>query len=178
MMCDKPLVLHKMSPKDDLDEIYWGKGLTPIGEMILALHDNRICYLSFGGEKITNIDILKKTYPKANLQKDDDKIAPMLKNIFNDDPQTFEIIIKGTDFEVKVWEELAKIKRGTTVSYQDVAVAIGNPKAVRAVGTAVGNNPVSVLIPCHRVIRKGGDLGKYGGGLQNKVKLLRLENAI
>nr|CAI5865006.1 unnamed protein product [Callosobruchus analis] len=102
----------------------------------------------------------------------------MLEKIFSDDPHTIDVILKGTEFEIKVWEQLTKIKRGTTVSYEDVAKAISYPKAVRAVGTAIGHNPISILVPCHRVIRKGGDIGQYGGGIYNKIKLLRLEKAI
>nr|CAH7752035.1 unnamed protein product [Callosobruchus chinensis] len=178
MMSDKPLILHKMSPKDDLDEIYWSTGQTPVGEILLALYNNRICFLSFHKGSKQDFGDLKKRYPHARLQRDDLKIASMLENIFSNDPHTIDVTLKGTEFEIKVWEQLTKIKRGTTVSYEDVALAIGNPNAIRAVGTAIGHNPISILVPCHRVIRKGGDIGQYGGGMYNKIKLLRLEKAI
>ncbi|VEN48171.1 unnamed protein product [Callosobruchus maculatus] len=157
-MSDKPLVFHKMSPKDELNEIYWSTGQTP-----------------GSGRDIGNI---KKKYPHAHLQRDDCKIATMLDKIFSDDPHTIDVILKGTEFEIKVWEQLTKIRRGTTVSYEEVAKAIGNLKAIRAISRTIGRNPILILIPCHRVIRKRGDIGQYGGGMHNKIKLLRLEKAI
>ena len=86
--------------------------------------------------------------------------------------------MRGTAFQEKVWGELRKIPLGQTRSYADIAAAVGVPGAVRAVGTANGSNPVSVLVPCHRVIRSDGTLGGYGGGLSNKVKLLGAEKAL
>jgi AraC family transcriptional regulator of adaptative response/methylated-DNA-[protein]-cysteine methyltransferase len=83
--------------------------------------------------------------------------------------------VRGTAFQEAVWQELRKIPPGQTRSYADIAAAVGKPGAVRAVGTANGSNPVSVLVPCHRVIRSDGTLGGYGGGLDNKKKLLAAE---
>jgi AraC family transcriptional regulator of adaptative response/methylated-DNA-[protein]-cysteine methyltransferase len=85
------------------------------------------------------------------------------------------IDVAGTAFQEKVWKELRKIPAGETRSYAEIAAAIGHPKAVRAVGSANGDNHVCVLIPCHRVIRSDGSLGGYGGGLHRKVKLLAAE---
>jgi AraC family transcriptional regulator of adaptative response/methylated-DNA-[protein]-cysteine methyltransferase len=85
------------------------------------------------------------------------------------------IDVAGTAFQEAVWRELRKIPPGETRSYAEIAAAIGHPKAVRAVGTANGDNHVSVLIPCHRVIRSDGSLGGYGGGLDRKRKLLAAE---
>lgn len=81
----------------------------------------------------------------------------------------------GTDFQRKVWEELARIPYGATISYAELARKIRNEKAVRAVGTANGRNPLSIIVPCHRVIASDGSLGGYAGGLENKSKLLALE---
>jgi methylated-DNA-[protein]-cysteine S-methyltransferase len=83
--------------------------------------------------------------------------------------------LRGTAFQRKVWAELGKIPFGATWSYRELAERIGNPGAVRAVGTANGRNPVCILIPCHRVVRVSGDLGGYAGGLENKAFLLELE---
>jgi AraC family transcriptional regulator of adaptative response/methylated-DNA-[protein]-cysteine methyltransferase len=85
------------------------------------------------------------------------------------------IDVAGTAFQEAVWRELRKIPAGETRSYAEIAAAIGHPKAVRAVGTANGDNHVSVLIPCHRVIRSDGSLGGYGGGLERKKQLLAAE---
>jgi len=87
------------------------------------------------------------------------------------------IDVRGTAFQEAVWKELRKIPLGETRSYADIAAAVGQPQAVRAVGTANGSNPVAVLVPCHRVIRSDGSLGGYAGGLDRKRKLLAAEGA-
>ena len=91
------------------------------------------------------------------------------------DAPELPIDVAGTAFQEKVWQQLRKIPLGETRSYAEIAAAIGQPGAVRAVGTANGDNPVAVLVPCHRVIRSDGSLGGYAGGLPNKTKLLAAE---
>ncbi len=91
---------------------------------------------------------------------------------------TVPIAAKGTEFQLSVWQALLAIPYGETWSYQQIADFIGNPKAVRAVGLANGKNPVSVIVPCHRVIGKNGKLTGYAGGVERKQKLLELEQAI
>lgn len=88
---------------------------------------------------------------------------------------TIPLEVEGTSFQKRVWEELKRIPYGTTVSYRDVAMRIRNGKAFRAVGTANGRNPISIIVPCHRVIAADGTLGGYGGGLPIKTKLLEIE---
>jgi len=88
-----------------------------------------------------------------------------------------ELNIQGTDFQKKVWQELVKIPYGETISYGELAKRIGNPKASRAVGMANGKNPISIIVPCHRVIGKNGSLTGFGGGLEAKRTLLALEKA-
>ncbi|WP_394149979.1 methylated-DNA--[protein]-cysteine S-methyltransferase [Vibrio maritimus] len=84
---------------------------------------------------------------------------------------------KGTEFQSKVWEVLCSIPYGESISYQELANRVGNPKAVRAVGTANGRNPISIVVPCHRVIGKDGKLTGYAGGVERKLKLLELESS-
>ena len=88
--------------------------------------------------------------------------------------------LSGTDFQVKVWRELKKIKKGKVKTYKEIAMAINRPKAARAVANACGKNPLLITIPCHRVIRSDGNLGGYSGkgGIQKKLKLLIEENAL
>ena len=86
--------------------------------------------------------------------------------------------LHGTEFQKRCWQELLKIPYGETRSYADVARAIGNPSAVRAVGLANGQNPIAIIVPCHRVIGSDGSLTGYGGGLETKRKLLELEGAL
>ena len=87
----------------------------------------------------------------------------------------FRLFVRGTNFQIKVWEALLRIPEGMVLSYEDIATRIGHPKAVRAVGSAVARNPVSYLIPCHRVIRKLGEYGNYQGGPARKKALLAWE---
>lgn len=89
---------------------------------------------------------------------------------------SIDLLLKGTDFQQSVWRQLQKIPHGRTASYGDIARAIGNPKACRAVGLANGKNPVSIIVPCHRIIGSNGTLTGYGGGLWRKEWLLKHEN--
>ncbi|MFZ4715818.1 MAG: methylated-DNA--[protein]-cysteine S-methyltransferase [Bacteriovoracaceae bacterium] len=91
---------------------------------------------------------------------------------------TVPLDLEGTDFQQKVWKELSKISYGKTFSYKEVALKLKNEKAVRAVGTANGKNPICIIIPCHRVIAANGKLGGYSGGLEKKVELLKLEGSL
>lgn len=91
---------------------------------------------------------------------------------------SFEMDLRGSDFEVKVWNELLNIPYGKTISYQELAIRVGDIKSVRAVGLANGQNPIAIAVPCHRVIGKNGDLVGYGGGLERKIWLLEHEGAM
>ena len=109
--------------------------------------------------------VMRERFPKAEFQED-------VRIDISDMP----LAVSGTDFQVSVWKELLKIPCGETVQYQNIAQNIGRPKAHRAVGTAVGANPVSVLIPCHRVLPAGGGVGNYLWGSERKAALLNQEN--
>ncbi len=91
--------------------------------------------------------------------------------------EPLHLILKGTNFQIKVWEALTQIPFGRVVTYEDVAVQVGIPKATRAVGTAVGHKPISYIIPCHRVIRKNAEFGNYGSGPVRKKAILGWESA-
>lgn len=91
---------------------------------------------------------------------------------------SFEMELRGTDFQVKVWNELLNIPFGKTISYEELAIRVGNIKSIRAVGLANGQNPIAIVVPCHRVIGKSGDLVGYGGGLDRKIWLLQHEGAM
>ena len=128
-------------------------------------------------------DITLKNAVVTKLHPDD----PYMFNIFNQLTEYFNrerkkfsvpLDIHGTEFQKKVWQQLMQIPYGATISYQMLAENIGNPKAVRAVGKANGSNPVSIIIPCHRVINSNGKLGGYSGGLDIKEKLLELEGGL
>ena len=147
-----------------------------LGPLLVAATPKGICRLTFGEDERA----LRRRFPNADIRADDGTIAEWVEGVLTaiDRPEAapeLPIDVRGTAFQEKVWQELRKIPLGQTRSYADIAAAVGQPGAVRAVGTANGSNPVSVLVPCHRVIRSDGSLGGYGGGLPNKVKLLAAE---
>ncbi|MGH6658454.1 MAG: bifunctional transcriptional activator/DNA repair enzyme AdaA [Sphingomicrobium sp.] len=158
------------------ETIRWTRFDSALGPMLIATTAKGICRLTFDeGEKA-----LRRQFPNAAIVKDDGGLAELVSEVLTaiDAPaqaQDLPIDVRGTAFQEKVWQELRKIPLGETRSYADIAAAIGQPGAVRAVGTANGSNPVSILVPCHRVIRADGSLGGYGGGLPNKRKLLDAE---
>ena len=148
---------------------------SPLGPLLIAATDRGICRLTFGEDETA----LHRKFPNADVRPDDGTIAPWvaaaLAQIERPSDHQLPLDVRGTAFQEKVWAELRKIPLGQTRSYAEIAAAVGSPGAVRAVGTANGSNPVSVLVPCHRVIRSDGSLGGYGGGLPNKVTLLASE---
>jgi AraC family transcriptional regulator of adaptative response/methylated-DNA-[protein]-cysteine methyltransferase len=162
-------------------EIAYGYHATPFGECMLARTDRGICGLSFvqNDDRRPVFASLAHRWQNAKLIENPDATRPLIKRIFNPseekDSTTLHLVLSGTNFQIKVWEALIKIPMGAVVSYEDVAAHIGMPKASRAVGNAVGNNPVSFVIPCHRVIRKTAEFGNYGGGVARKLMILGWE---
>ena len=151
---------------------------SPLGPLLIAATDKGICRLTFGEDE----SALRRRFPNAEIRADDGAIAPWVEGALKairtpSQAPEVPVDVRGTAFQEAVWQELRKIPLGQTRSYADIAKAVGVPGAVRAVGTANGSNPVSVLVPCHRVIRSDGSLGGYGGGLENKKKLLAAEGA-
>lgn len=131
-------------------------------------------------ESISKIELLKDPIlPHIPLQESSliKKAYYELKEYFDKTRTSFTFALnpQGTDFQKKVWKQLCKIAYGETISYQEIAIAIGSPNAARAVGLANHHNPILIVIPCHRVIGKNGKLVGYGGGLDIKEKLLNLE---
>jgi AraC family transcriptional regulator of adaptative response/methylated-DNA-[protein]-cysteine methyltransferase len=162
-------------------EIAYGYHATPFGECMLAKTGRGICGLNFvqsGGRRPVFAD-LKNRWTNAKLVEDPQLTRPFVKQIFNPSEEKnsvpLHLILNGTNFQIKVWEALIKIPMGAVVSYENVAAHIGMPKASRAVGNAVGSNPVSFIIPCHRVIRKTAEFGNYGGGVARKMAMLGWE---
>jgi AraC family transcriptional regulator of adaptative response/methylated-DNA-[protein]-cysteine methyltransferase len=162
-------------------EIAYGYHATPFGECMLAKTDRGICGLSFvqNDDRQPVFASLANRWQNAKLIENPDATRSLIKRIFNPseekDSTTLHLVLSGTNFQIKVWEALIKIPMGAVVSYEDVAAHIGMPKASRAVGNAVGDNPVSFVIPCHRVIRKTAEFGNYGGGVARKLMILGWE---
>jgi AraC family transcriptional regulator of adaptative response/methylated-DNA-[protein]-cysteine methyltransferase len=151
---------------------------SPLGPLLVAATSKGICRLTFDEDE----SVLKRRFPNATVLPDDGTISAWAEGALTaiEHPaQTPElpIDVRGTAFQEAVWKELRRIPLGETRSYADIAAAVGQPNAVRAVGTANGSNPVAVLVPCHRVIRSDGTLGGYAGGLDRKRTLLAAEGA-
>ncbi len=163
--------------------ITYGFHASPFGECMLATTDRGICGFIFvkNGNRNRIVSELKYSWKNAALVEDPHASRSLVNQIFNpsftNDSVPLHLILSGTNFQIKVWEALIKIPFGAVVSYEDVAVQIGLPKAIRAVGTAVGKNPISFIIPCHRVIRKNAEFGNYGGGPTRKKAILGWEAA-
>ncbi len=161
--------------------IYYGVHPTQFGNCVLGITDKGICDLSFVKNGFTDqqVEALKKRWQKALYVYNLEKTYPYIEKIFNTPvtgkPVPLHIYVKGTNFQIKVWDALLKIPAGLMLSYNDVAKFIGNPNASRAVGTAVAKNPVSFIIPCHRVIKRSGLTGNYQGGTIRKKAILAWE---
>jgi methylated-DNA-[protein]-cysteine S-methyltransferase len=156
---------------------------TVIGEMTLASYDNKLCILDFRYRRMRkSIDNRIKNALKADfVEKDDEvlkKTRKQMNEYLNGDRKVFdiELLTIGTNFQKSVWDALLKVDYGTTSSYLQIAKAINNEKAVRAVANANGANSIGIIIPCHRIIGSDGTLVGYGGGLPVKKRLLKLEN--
>lgn len=160
-------------------EIAWGLFDSPFGPAIVMGTDKGICGIGFTaetGEEATMAD-LQSRWPEARFSEDPDALKPWVDAAFGATPGEARLYLIGAPFQIKVWEALLRIPTGHVTTYSEIAEAIGNPKAVRAVGTAVGRNPISWLIPCHRALRKSGGLGGYHWGLPVKRAMLAWESA-
>lgn len=159
-------------------EIRWGHFASPFGPVIAMATDRGICGMGFTTEMGDDacFDDLAKRWPNATLIEDPDAIRPWVDAALTMQGET-RLHMIGAPFQLKVWEALLAIPSGHVTTYSEIAQSIGTPRAVRAVGTAVGRNPVSWLIPCHRALRKSGGLGGYHWGLPVKRAMLAYESA-
>ena len=150
---------------------------SPFGEIITASTEKGVCYMAFEANTLSD---LKNKFPNASFFEKEDELQHNALSIFNQDwskLHTIKLHLKGTDFQLKVWESLLKIPLGKLSTYGNLANEIGNPKASRAVGTAIGSNPVAFLIPCHRVIQSSGKIGGYMWGSERKQLIIGWESA-
>ena len=159
------------------DQLWFGTAETSLGFMTVVGAADDICYLGFDEQK--SIMNCRKIFPRAELQPNLEVASLMIQKIMavweGHSQDTIRIIVKATQFQRDVWNALMLIPNGYAVSYGVIADYIGKPKAVRAVGTAVGSNPVSLFIPCHRVIQKGGKVENYLWGNEMKQRILCAE---
>lgn len=153
---------------------------TPFGPAIVMGTDKGICGMGFATDMGAEAAVkdLRRRWPKATYITDRETLSPWVHSAFGIADQTqIPIHLIGAPFQIKVWEALLSVPTGHVTTYSQLAGAVGHPKAVRAVGTAVGRNPISFLIPCHRALRKSGELGGYHWGLPVKRAILAWESA-
>ena len=163
--------------------IAYGMHPSPFGECLVAVTERGVCALSFldadGPEH--EIEELRARWAGARLEEDSKRTEAMIRRIFasaqTGNRSPIPLLLKGTNFQIKVWEALLRVRPGAVISYHGLARAVGNPRADRAVGSAVGANPIAYLIPCHRVIRSTGVFGNYRYGSTRKTAMLGWEQA-
>jgi AraC family transcriptional regulator of adaptative response/methylated-DNA-[protein]-cysteine methyltransferase len=153
--------------------ISYGTAQSPFGECFIAETDRGICHLAFEPLDIA-LEKMKMRWQGAEIARNDEKIYNTAERIF-DGSSELKLHMKGTNFQIKVWSALLRIPEGHLTTYSRIAETIGNPKAVRAVGTAAGQNHIGYLIPCHRMLRESGELGGYRWGLERKKIMIAME---
>ncbi len=153
---------------------------SPFGEVLTASTIKGICFMAFADDRASEIKNLKSHFPNADFQQQSNNLHSQAMLILSKDwseKSRLKLHLKGTAFQLKVWEALLKIPRGNLSTYGTIAQEIENPKASRAVGTAIGSNPVAFLIPCHRVIQSTGAFGGYMWGSTRKTAIIGWEAA-
>ncbi len=166
-------------------DMVWGAAPSPFGTAVLVVTEYGLAGLGFADANMSieeAAEDLMLRWPNARFTRDDARVAPVASRVFEpgrwDPRQPVKLVLIGTDFEVKVWETLLKIPVGRATTYQTVASHIGKPTASRAVGAAVGKNPISFVVPCHRVVGSTGALTGYHWGVPRKRAILGWEAGV
>lgn len=159
------------------NKVEFGFSESPFGEIIVARTWDGICDLQFlDFNRLETIHELAQRWGQYTPTTQSDTMAQTVERvIFEDYDHPIKLDLHGTDFQLQVWHELQNIPFGTTATYQQIAERIGKPKAVRAVATAIAQNPVAMLVPCHRVIHSDGTIGEYHWGRELKKQLIEWE---
>lgn len=163
-------------------KLTYGLHPSPFGWCVIGITQGKICHVSFldRNNKLAASRNLKEDWPTADMIYDPTVTQKLVKKIFavghHATKPPLPLLMQGTSFQMKVWKALLKIPRGTTASYSDIARQIKSPNAVRAVGSACGNNNIAWLIPCHRVVTAQGKLGGYRWGIKRKATMLEWES--
>lgn len=169
--------------------ITYGLYNSPMGEMVIGATDQGVCWVGFNSKKYDDlasgignaVDMMKDYFAGAYFERDDQEARLWAERILtaweSGHADHIPLDLQGTEFQKKVWGRLLAIQKGQTQSYSDIAGDIGQPDAARAVGSAVGSNPVSLLVPCHRVLPKSGGTGNYLWGSEMKAEILAAESA-
>ena len=160
--------------------IGYATGDSSLGRLLVAATEHGVCSVKAGGADQELLKALRKEFPRARIEKSARarRYLVSLEGHLKGQSAKFPLDVRGTEFQMSVWSALSQIPLGETRSYFEVAEMVGEPRAVRAVANACASNPVPLIIPCHRVIRKDGSLGGYGLGIGRKKALLRREKAL
>ena len=160
--------------------IHYSFAGSPFGNLLVASTEKGLCHMAFAADERHALQVLQRRFPNATYKHTTDPIQQNALSIFHHDwsqPEQIRLHLKGTPFQLQVWATLLSIPLGRLCSYQHIAQKMANPKALRAVGTAVGQNPVAFIIPCHRVIQSTGTFGNYCWGPQRKQAMIGWEAA-
>lgn len=164
-------------------DIRFGIHDSPFGECLVATTPRGVCAVSFLSAETPDsaVERLHEDWPGASIHGDQGRTAAIAEQMFSPEARTADtplrLLLRGTNFQINVWKALLRIPMGAVASYEDLAAIANVPGAPRAVGNAVGANPLAYVVPCHRVIRKTGDFGNYAGGPQRKKAMLVWEAA-
>lgn len=172
--------LGNSTPAKERFAIGYGRATTPFGTVLAANTHKGVCYVSFIDENTNDHQEIAALFPNAKLVRMDHYFQELMHCAFAPCPKDCDKVKLhplGTPFQNRVWRELVKIPFGTTRTYGQIARAIGEPGATRAVGTAIGKNPIAFLIPCHRVVRSDGNPGNFKWGAPLKQRILNWEKA-
>lgn len=163
--------------------VAYGYAGSPFGDCLIASNARGVCHIAFVDfDRATSLQTLRMEWPHAQLQRDDAQASAIAQRVFaptreRNAAEPLRAYVRATPFQVRVWRALLRIAPGSLVTYGDLASALGDPRAARAVGTAVSRNPLAYLIPCHRVIRETGIVGGYRWGTTRKRAILAWESA-
>lgn len=162
-------------------DMVWGLAPSPFGQVVLVVTQYGVAGIAFAdeGREQAAFEDLAGRWPNATYRRDDSAVTPLARRIFDpahwDPAQPVRLVMIGSQFEVKVWETLLKVPAGRAATYGEIARSIGRPSAARAVGRAVGRNPISFVVPCHRIVGSTGGLTGYHWGLVRKRAILGWE---
>lgn len=176
----KPMKIQRISTEELQNlKIYYSFQESPFGKVLIANTEKGICYAAFEEDEIKAINNLKVRFTSSEMIHELDISHKKFLEVFNQENSEtdFNLHLKGTDFQIQVWEELLKIPFGTLITYGQIAHIIQKPNASRAIGTAIGSNPIAYLIPCHRVVQTSGGIGGYMWGIDKKKEILNWEKS-
>jgi AraC family transcriptional regulator of adaptative response/methylated-DNA-[protein]-cysteine methyltransferase len=164
--------------------VEYGFHVTPFGTALVGVTERGVCWMSFLGESTTHaqeLENMKGHWHQSLFRQNQARTSAVIQTVFGQHgaqhPKKLHLFVKGTNFQVKVWEALLRLPLGSVITYQGIAEQIHNPKAMQAVGSAIGSNHIAYLIPCHRVIRKDGILGEYRWSAPRKKSIIGWEMA-